>query len=73
MWFYALIVIYTLLSIIGMIGNGLVIYVANRSPKGGALRHLNKVVRNLAITDFLYSVFGSPLTMVYWTWSKFWF
>ena len=67
MWFYALIAIYTLLSIIGMIGNGLVIYVANRSPKQGALRHLNKVVRNLAVTEFLFNILAAPLVMTYWT------
>ena len=67
MWFYALIVIYTLLSIIGVIGNGLVIYVANRSPKQGALCHLNKVVRNLAVTDFLFNILATPLLIAYWT------
>ena len=67
MWFYALIVIYALLSIIGMIGNGLVIYVANRSPKQGVLYHLNKVVRNLALTEFLFNILAAPLLMTYWT------
>ena len=73
MAFWVLIAVWTLTCIAGIIGNSLVIYFASRKPKEDTFRHLNTVVRNLAITDFLYSVFGSPLTMVYWTWSKFWF
>ena len=66
MWFWVFFVLFTLISIAGMIGNGLVIYVANRNPQRGALRHLNKVVRNLAITDFLFNVLAAPLIMTYW-------
>ena len=62
---------WTLTCIIGIIGNCLVIYLASRKPKEDTFRHLNTVVRNLAVTDFLYSILGSPLTMVYWILSKF--
>ena len=68
--YWALITICVLMCILGMIGNGLVIYVANRKPTIEAFRHLNKVVRNLAATDFLFCVLGAPLILTYWTWSK---
>ena len=68
--YWALITICVLMCILGMIGNGLVIYAANRKPRIEAFRHINKVVRNLAATDFLFCVLGAPLILTYWTWSK---
>ena len=58
--------------ITGIVGNGLVVYFVIRKDETGAFRHINKIVRNLAITDFLYSLIGAPLLMVQWTWSKSW-
>ena len=55
---------------IGILGNGLVIYLANQSSQGEAFRYLNKVVRNLAVTDFLYCTLAIPLTTMFWIWSK---
>ena len=69
-WNWVLIVLCVLMCIIGMIGNGLVIYTANRNPKAEAFRHLNKVVRNLAVTDLLFCILGAPLKLTYWIWSK---
>ena len=69
LWLY--IAAETLCCIIGIFGNGLVIYLANRSsPQKAAFRYLNKVVRNLAVTDFLYCVLAIPLTAIFWIWSK---
>ena len=65
-WFWLMIATITIICVVGMLGNGLVIYVANKNPKAGALRHLNKVVRNLAVTDFLQNVLGAPSIMTYW-------
>ena len=65
-WFWFLMGMFMLISIIGMIGNGLVIYVANQNLKTGPIRHLNKVVRNLAITDFMWNILGVPVFMIYW-------
>ena len=65
-WFWLMIATIAVICIVGMLGNGLVIYVANRKPKTGALCDLNKVVRNLAVTDFLMNVVGAPGIMLYW-------
>ena len=67
---WVLITVGTIACIIGIAGNGLVIYFANKRREAGAFRHLNKAVRNLAITDFLYSICAAPLAMVYWIWRK---
>ena len=69
-WNWALITICVIMCIFGIIGNGLAIYVSNRRPRAEAFRHLNKVVRDLAVTDFLFCIFGAPLILAYWTWSK---
>ena len=65
-WFWLMIATITLICIVGILGNGLVIYVAYQKLKPGALRHLNKVVRNLAITDFLFNILAAPGIMMYW-------
>lgn len=54
-------ILYTIASLIGLIGNAVVAYFSTKSGERGAFRHLNNVVKNLAITDFLYSLFGVPL------------
>ena len=56
--------------ITGVVGNGLVVYFVVRKDETGAFRHINKVVRNLAITDFLLGLIGAPLLTVRWTWGK---
>ena len=68
LWFY--IAIGTICCLIGGFGNGLVIYLANQNPKRGAFVYLNQVVRNLAVTDFLYCVLAMPLTAVWYHWGK---
>ncbi len=57
----------------GVFANGLVIYLANQNPERGTFAYLNSVVRNLAITDFLYCVVGIPLTATWYIWGKLWF
>lgn len=69
-WHWMLIAVFVLICAIGAIGNGLVIYVVTQKPKRGPFRHLNKVVRNLGITDFLFALVAAPLVIVYWTWCK---
>ena len=62
--------LYVTIGIIGITGNGLVVYFAHKSRDTGAFRHLNKVVRNLAITDCLYAIFAAPATITLSIWSK---
>ena len=59
-----------LLALIAMAGNGFVIYVATRKKNRGTLRYLNRTVKSLAITDFLFGLLGIPLSIVYYYWSK---
>ena len=62
----------TLLSgIMGILGNGLVIYFSKTGHLAGTFRHLNKVVRNLAIADFLFSILAVPCQVAYWYFGKF--
>ena len=62
----------TMLSgIMGVIGNGLVIYFAKKGHLAGTFRHLNKVVRSLAIVDFLFSILAVPCQIAYWYFGKF--
>ena len=68
LWSYITIAI--LCCLVGGFGNGLVIYLANRNPERGAFVYLNRVVRNLAITDFLYCVLGVPLLAIWYYWGK---
>ena len=63
LWFY--IVIGTFCCLTGGLGNGLVIYCSNQNAKRGAFVYLNRVVRNLAVTDFLYCVVGIPLLAIW--------
>ena len=60
------IVVCILTSIIGIAGNGLVIYFAIQKTLDRKFRYLNKVVKQLAVADFLYSILAAPLQMVYW-------
>ena len=60
----------TLIFTFGAIADGLVIYFANQEPSTGALRHLNKVVKQLAVSDILLGVLACPLTLAYWKMGK---
>ena len=55
-----------LIVILGTVANALVLYYAKQEPSIGPLRHLNKVVTHLAVSDLLYGVLASPLILAYW-------
>ena len=63
-------VLYAIIGIIGITGNSLVVYFAHKSRDTGVFRHLNKAVRNLAITDCLYGICSVPATITMSIWSK---
>ena len=69
-FFWFTIAITALSCIFGVFGNGLVIYLAHQNPERGASVYLNRVVRNLAVTDFLYCIVGIPLTAIWYIWGK---
>ena len=61
----------TLIVIFGTIANSLVLYFANKeSLTGRPLRHLNTVVKHLAVADLLYGVLACPLFYAYWKMGK---
>ena len=55
-----------LIAVFGMIANGLVLYFATHQPFAGALRHINTVVKHLAVSDSLYGLLSTPFSLVYW-------
>lgn len=63
-WVWGLIPVSALIGIIAIVCNGLVIYFARRSPMIGTMRHLNKVVMHLAVSDLLVGTLGSPLQII---------
>ena len=57
-------------SITGIVGNTLVFYFFHKNREPGAFRHLNNVVMNLAVADFLYSICAAPLLLLRLFWGK---
>ena len=55
-----------LIAVFGMTANGLVLYFATQQPFAGALRHINTVVKHLAVSDSLYGLLSTPFSLVYW-------
>ena len=68
--FWTVSAICILMAIVGAIANSSVFYFANKEPWTGSLRHLNQVVKHLAISDVLYGVLGIPLSLAYWRMGK---
>ena len=69
-WFWTSTAISTLIVIFGIISNSLVLYFAKTKTMTGSLRHLNTVVKHLAVSDLLYGVLACPLMSVYWKMGK---
>ena len=64
--FWVAATICALIAVFGMIANGLVLYFAIKQPFAGALRHINTVVKHLAVSDSLYGLLSTPMSLVYW-------
>ena len=60
----------TLMTILGTIANCLVIYFSIQEPWTGTLRHLNKAVKHLAVSNLLYGLLGCPMSLAYWKMGK---
>jgi hypothetical protein len=52
------------ISIITIIGNGIVFFVSHQTRNTTRLRHLDGVVKSLAVTDFLFGLLGAPMIAV---------
>ena len=69
-WFWSMTAIAALIVIFGIISNSLVIYFAIKKPTTGALRHINTVVKHLAVSDLLYGALSCPFILTYWRLGK---
>ncbi len=58
------------ISIITIIGNGIVFFVSHQTRNTTRLRHLDGVVKSLAVTDFLFGLLGPPMIAVNYYLSK---
>ena len=63
-------VVSAIIGIISILANVLVIYVSSSKYDSTRFQHINWVVKNLAINDFVYCLIGVPLTIVFWWWGK---
>ena len=69
--FWMLISISILIALSGVIGNAMVIYASTQKKHmRGGFSYLSDAVKSLAITDFCFSLFGTPFSIVYWYWGK---
>ena len=58
-WCFATVCV--IITIITIIGNGIVVIASHQTRNNNRLRHLDGVVKSLAVTDFLFGLFGAPL------------
>ena len=68
--FWITTVVSALIIVPGVLANILVLYYAKQEPSTGPLRHLNRVVKNLAVSDLLFGVLATPLSSYYWYMGK---
>ena len=68
--FWFCVVLTSIAGIISVVGNGLVLYVSKMKNNTGRFKHVNFVVRNLALSDFLFGLVGTPCGILYWYWGK---
>ena len=69
-WFWTSTAVLTLVVIVGILSNSLVLYFANTKRNRGTMRHLNTVVKHLAVSDLLYGVLACPCMCVWWKMGK---
>ena len=57
-------IIYLGLALVAIIGNGLVLYIAANNINLGHLRHMDDVIKSLAVADMLYGLLGVPSNLI---------
>ena len=60
-WTYG--IIYVLIGGTAVIGNGFVLLVTHGNRNSGPLRHLDNVIKSLAVADMLFGLLGIPLRL----------
>ena len=68
--FYLSVVLSVIAGIISIFGNGLVLYASTTKRDRGRFLYVNLVVKNLALSDFLFGLIGMPCAILYWYWGK---
>ena len=63
-FFWGGVALYLCLSIIAIAGNGLVLYTSFTNFNMGSLRHLDTVIKSLAMADLLFGLIGIPCKIV---------
>ena len=66
--FWVTFAVSVILSLVAIVGNGVIIFIGSRIQKTGVLKNLNNTVRSLAITDFLIGLAGTPAVVVFSYW-----
>ena len=69
--FYISVAICALMGLVSVLGNGLVVYISNKKKDSGKFRFVNRVVKHLAVSDFLYGMIGIPFTIIFWLWGEY--
>ena len=62
-WFWVVAAVFMLIVATGTVLNSLVIHFTSQRSLEGTFRHLNTVVRNLAVSDLLYGLVACPLLL----------
>ena len=62
--FWMGVALYLGLGLLALIGNGLVLYTSFGDLNMGPLRHLDNVIKSLAVADMLYGLLGVPCKVV---------
>ena len=62
--FWASVAFYVCISLVTVIGNGLVIYAAYGNRNTGRLRYLDDVIKSLAVADMLFGLIGTPFILI---------
>ena len=68
--FWFSVVLCLIAGVISILGNGLVLYVSIMKKDIGRFRYINFVAKNLALSDFLFGLIGTPATILFWYWGK---
>ena len=66
------VILCVLMGMLSTFGNGLVMYISHKRAhfRVGNFKDVTMVVKNLVVSDFLFGLIGSPLTIVFWYWGK---
>ena len=59
-WFCLWGMLYVIIALIAVVGNGMVLYASYGNKNTGRLQYLDSLIKSLAVTDMLYGLIGIP-------------